>query len=1409
MNIIPQFNINRSFKDCPTGSIVGAKNIKVDETGKYIIPEEGFSFINIKENIIGTIPTPSDLYVFTDESNIYKVDENKKVSIMNNHNWKYIVLTKFIGTYTYIGNSKLCLVVSQYRDEDSDYIDYSQYPLQSWIVEDNNLSNYNICPDIPIFNCNYEINETGNLIAGVYTFFIRFKISNHDYTNWFQLTGDINIGSKIEHEIINHNYKIQNTIQQADTIFFDKFNVNKIGHTNKNIELSIDLSDTDILYKDYQIGAIVKIEESIVGRIFVDTENENKGKNVFDIRNNDFIEEVSIDDLTKNPVNYFNVKALCNYNNRLYIANYRENKIKNITVDSFATLTYKEQTFVKDKYDINTDAKNYDCAIVNLNFQINSASIKNIKKEVKIVPVTSGHYKDWYKICDPESKDSQSEVNSFLKYIADNIYIQNSKNGSYEPLSQYNINKEGEGKYDETGNLIEQKYVRTSYSMFIGNTFNDAIAIIQNSCWPGRELNNENDEFVNILYKIEGDVPCTPTPLYGRDGSTFGFQNVGSEFDIQSLSESTTDKGKEWINIYISKTGKIAIFDSRYAKTDNSVDSDYVKSNVYPYLPFDLPSTNESESDLMVSNSKACEIHTQGYNGGWGTYRMEIVYNEHTFILKRHEYINQSTHELTGHYTAITANGGSFYEIPKEDKNGDYTSRSYADTSHHLWTTNIYGTGKIALARNSSSPSPANGISLNRTLIPGQKYNTYIHFIRKDGSFTLGYQIANDFDNSKADGTIKSVYVKINENQKIPNKYKGFFITYEKPIKNMEWLIETKYDNKVVATNSDMIYNDKLIYTDNPKIEKFVYNKLGQNYVETDLDVSDLKNDVDILYGQINNINYKNVKYKTLYRLTPNIYGDEYVGNEYCPGYYNKEKAILFDKPVLFASDSETVCNMDETEVNYGVSMIQDYVYSDIPIDQFVVQKDFETRAMTFTKNGSSDYLGTYTNNVLSPTKLKDFLAMPGCYIAPPSKIYTNYVEDDYKDYFPQTIRRSDQIGDESSINSFRLFSSDEYRNIFENKGEIVNIFGSGNSLIIHCKYGMFKYNSSNNLTSDATTKKVDIFYNGYEDCFPDKVGYGGLDNKDECLLCKAGYIWFDKKNKTILILNEKINVLSDDLDIFLKKLPEISRIRFAYTQDKRILICINYNSISITISYNLNTKTLISTHSYKIYDSYNTYNETFFILSDAKYLMYFDRLSNNGSPHLYPLLFPDYSTNETNHTSYIDIVFSENYEMIKCLDSINYSLYKNKDNESIFDTTDSKSVFSGNGMIIYSDSSYSGILNINSDSLENSNSITNYNKPYYQKGQWCLNYFRNHFNNDLSNSITEKNCYLIYKKNNMYLISEFNINNQQIQKFATNPNDKKDKEPRLIYGKYFVVRFIFTTNDYILENVSFNVSPY
>lgn len=1409
MNIIPEFNINHRYKDCKPNSILNARNIAVNDTGEFIKAEDGLkpaikywckddcTIDNDSHNIVGVIPTSDKLYIFCDNNNIYelKSKDNKAYKIKGDNNWKYIPNTSFIGTYTYMSNNKTCLAVSQFVEDVTN--NYYKYPLQSWIIDDNNVSNYNIAPDIPSFTTNYTINETGNLISGVYTFFIRFKISNHDYTDWFQITDDIHVISKLEHEIITHNYKIQNSIKQADTVNFDKFNVNKIGHTNKNIELEINITDDDIEYKDYQIGCIEKIEEKVVGRIILDTNNLSNTNNKFNIYNNDFIEEVSVDDLTRNPINFFNVKSLCNYNNRLYIANYQEHEVSNMTVSGFATLKSSNKEFIKDKYDANTDGKDYDYAIINMYFQLSSTNIKNIKKEVKIVKVTSGQYTDYYKVCDIKSDDVYSEVKEFWKHIAENLYIQNAQSGAYEPLYSCNVISDGEPVLDEDGVTIkEQKYLQYTYSMYIGDTFNNAIAPIHNSAYMGMLCDDV------ISKKLEDG--SNTNHLYGRDGRDYYYHSVGgvhsNSYSINDLITENNKKSDETTNMYISSTGQIVIVESRWAMKNNITRLDCKSKNESIHS---LGATDsESSNDINNGYYKVISLYTQGYNGGWGQTRLGLVYNRKAIKLTYESQKEGDSTEVpsTWKLQVTDATYNTIYKINEKSAQATLSAR---DTDHHLPTTNIYGIGKTVLNSKNTNLAPSvNTATINRTLIPKQKYKTFIHFIRTDGTATLGYFIENDFD-TNFDGKIKALNI---TNIKIPEGYKGFFITYEKPIKNVEHIIITKYDNKVIGTNSNIIYNQSIIYTDSPKISKFVYNKLGQNYVVLSDIISETYPTIE--YGIVNADNYNNIKYKTLYRLTPNIYTtNDYNDNKYLPGYYNKEKAIIFDKPVMFIATSETVCNVEDTEVNYSVSMIQDYVYSDIPIDDFVVKQDFETAAITFTRNGSSDYLGSYTNNILSPQKLKDFLTLPVCYTSNPIKTFTNFVKDTYKSYFPQTIYRSYQISDENNTNAFRLFDVDSYKNIFENKGEIVNVIGIGTLLLIHTKYSLFRFDNKNNLTADVKLKKIDVFDNSYEDCFPDKYGYGGLDNIEESILCKAGYIWFDKNNKTILRYDNDIKALSDELDIFIKKL-NVETIRFAYTQDKRILICIYYKddyntTLNLTISYNLNTSTLISCHDYTFAKSYNTYNETYLFDNnkDKTNLYVFDKNVNtyNKLRNTDCSFIPSYN----NNLSYIDIIFNIEYSTIKVLESINYSLYKEAINKNIYEDSDVDSIYSGDRVIIYSDSTYSGILDIANGT--DFNNIKQQKLPYYYKGQWYLNYFRNRLSN--KDDIKEINTNVIYydTSKQKYITRNINDNIYKYDLFNKDINNER----RLIYGKYIVVRFIFNTKDFILENISFTTNPY
>ena len=89
---------------------------------------------------------------------------------------------------------------------------------------------------------------------------------------------------------------------------------------------------------------------------------------------------------------------------------------------------------------------------------------------------------------------------------------------------------------------------------------------------------------------------------------------------------------------------------------------------------------------------------------------------------------------------------------------------------------------------------------------------------------------------------------------------------------------------------------------------------------------------------------------------------------------------------------------------------------------------------------------------------------------------------------------------------------------------------------------------------------------------------------------------------------------------------------------------------------------------------------------------------------------------------------------------------------------------------VIYTDETCTGELNINCD--DGHNELNNYKYPYWDKGKWNFNYFRN------------------------------------TVATITKPTDSDNQS--VIYGKYFVIRFIFNNNRrFKLESVESKINIY
>ena len=147
---------------------------------------------------------------------------------------------------------------------------------------------------------------------------------------------------------------------------------------------------------------------------------------------------------------------------------------------------------------------------------------------------------------------------------------------------------------------------------------------------------------------------------------------------------------------------------------------------------------------------------------------------------------------------------------------------------------------------------------------------------------------------------------------------------------------------------------------------------------------------------------------------------------------------------------------------------------------------------------------------------------------------------------------------------------------------------------------------------------------------------------------------------------------------------------------------------------------------------------------------------------------------------SIIDIIFNDEIEVPKVLNSINYVLSKFNHDDAVYlpqilREYDDR-LFPGDYVKIYTDEVITDNIDV-SDNKETINAYDVYDKPKWEKGKWNLNYFRD-----------------------VYHIKQEN-------------GDISD-EKSLVYGKYFVVRFIFNNdtnhiNRFKLDNVNVNFQLY
>lgn len=335
MEIVKELNKDGGYESIKNGSMTHAVNAMVSRDGNSIQNEQSIeTIITLEENeeIVGVISCSDEIVIFTNNNKIRRYKESTKDITEVITNWNYQG-GKVIGTYTYNVNNELIVAITELNSNENVPLKIINLNKPNYLEGGNDIK-YTLVPNIPKANINnWKLVSGSSIYKGIYNFFIRYK-QGSDYTGWFPigvpvLVYDFDNESVVEDSSFGYddssgnlsvNYKIGNFVFKERT----NLSTEKV---NLNIELGLQIDNSGLNYTAYQIGYIINTQKGDT-KIY-NTSDINIGTSritIDDVYNESF----SLDDITSSFFNLYNVKTICNYNNRLYVANYKEENINSL-----------------------------------------------------------------------------------------------------------------------------------------------------------------------------------------------------------------------------------------------------------------------------------------------------------------------------------------------------------------------------------------------------------------------------------------------------------------------------------------------------------------------------------------------------------------------------------------------------------------------------------------------------------------------------------------------------------------------------------------------------------------------------------------------------------------------------------------------------------------------------------------------------------------------------------------------------------------------------------------------------------------------------------------------------------------------------------------------------------------------
>lgn len=1251
MNIVPKLNLNKHPKDCDNLSLVDAKNMIVDRDSLLLTTENSIivrddineqirNLINTDYKIIYAIPCNKEIVFFC----LYKSDKIKLIRYNEDLNLCQESAEidyhggKFTSTFTYNKN-ELIISFSEF-----DYMNNINIPLKVINIGNFNKGNikyntefHSICTEVTIPNCTHTY-INGNARKGWYYIFVRYKISDNNYTQWFNIGKSILVDNYSTELFENYftsihtfgnyhpNPRIRRETVKADISDDTDF---------ANLSFNLLFNNLDKRYISYQIGFII-VRKDTTKCCRSNDINIDKSTYLFDRGN---VIEDNVIDLITSYNNYYNVKTIDSYNNLLYIANYNE-------------------------YDKNVNVKDITVNIQGYNYKNNDTDINS-----RIV-----------------------DRNDRVKYVNCSL----PKNTIYDNDVKY---------YNVPYRVKNGKNVITMVSFLYGHiTYN----------FPGPAQYYYDRELQRLPY---GSYPY----IVSDDLVVISYNNTSYEAYAKDIK-------------YIFEF------------------NDYNKINSY------------------------YEITTTSGN----TYEIRDLKN---FT------------EFNNNIQIISVNGRLWWS------SGNINVRDVFVFAMHLFNIVEYDFDYVDTA--------SSDLLNSNCVMPDEYYNLFIHFVNKYGEVTNGFHI-NDFNNiihndnvslvnnnigNKLVHTNKyciSLTLKIN---KLPNNYIGYFVSYEKfepHIKHKGFLWGYRFISndlniklgesldfnfnqvRLIESNKDVDIIDKTLYIadnynniglptnislninttgiSNNTIQKayLINSNIGSLYINENkqlIQCSKVCYDTDYVNLEINNAFYSKVSY--FKHSTHQKYYNGYNGYVETDVYYEK---IFFDGAVKVYRPNGAggyVFNV------YQYDSYNDYLTVPTETYQFLNKPQIIVFPIVFSENQGSEgfEIGCITEmkNTIDLFQQKT----PAVYNLCP-KIYINYKKEDGNEItFNKTIRRSNIIIDESSHIGWRFFEADNYKNIIENKGNIIKLTSVGNIMLVHTEHSVFQFKTDQVLkTLDETDVAIgnnDIWDLQYQEIFTSELGYAGINDINHAIIGQFGYVFYEQdKGRIFRYDSDAIKQIDIDINNYIRKLKDKYRNLYIVDDINNMRLLFNFyqDNIKETLSYNYKVNAFISRHDYNDTFGYTTKNKIYLLdnITQADIKTYSDTEFNHYN-----------SINE----SYLSIIINSDYPMIKMLEYIKYKFNKIINTDDILPCGKRDAYYSGELIQILADECDTGEMNIYIDNpIQVINRVQEFNKPYRELGTWNFNYIR-----DISKGVPN-----------------------------SWPVKGSDALPRF-YGNWFIVKFTFTPN--------------